>query len=220
MAQNSSLCPPLLGEDHMKKEQALEALKIRKLLPLVTIKDMEDVPFLAKVLPASNLSVIEVAYRSSLASEGIKQLSQVEGLVIGAGTITSLQDAKDAVASGAHFLVTPGLNLEVLQYAVEQDILICPGIVTPTDIITAKNMGITTLKFFPAGNYGGTSTLKALHGPFGDCEFVPTGGIVKSNYKDYLALPYVAAVGGSFVIPESYIKAHDFDGLVAYIKEL
>lgn len=204
----------------MKKEQALTILKQRKLLPLVTIKDLNDAHFLAKVLSATDLCVVEVAFRSALASEAIKILSTIDGLLIGAGTITNLQDAKQAMACGAHFLVTPGLHKEVMQYAVDEDILICPGVVTPSEIIVAKNMGIQTLKFFPAGTYGGTSALKALHGPFATCEFVPTGGIDISNYKEYLKLPYVAAVGGSFVIPESYIQAHDFDGLCAYIQAL
>lgn len=204
----------------MKKEQALAVLKVRKLLPLVTIKDINDVDFLGKVLVASNLAIVEIAYRSSLANEAIKMLSKVDGLVIGAGTITNLKDAQDAITSGADFLVTPGLNVDVMRYAQDKDILICPGVLTPSEILVAKNMGIKTLKFFPAGNFGGIATLKAFHGPFANCEFVPTGGIDINNYKDYLALPYVAAVGGSFVIPESYIKNHDFEGLCTYIKAL
>lgn len=204
----------------MKKEEVLRVLKKRRLLPLVTITREQDILPIAKALMEGNLPIVEVAYRSSLASKAIEEMSKLPGMIAGAGTVTTRKQAEEAVACGAQFLVTPGLCEEVVRYAQEQDILVCPGVVSPSEVMKARSWGVFNLKFFPAGNYGGTGTLKALHGPFADCTFVPTGGIDQHNYMDYLKLEYVCAVGGSFITPSSYIKAGDWKGLSGYIRSL
>lgn len=203
-----------------RKEEVLQILSKRRLLPLITITKEEDIIPIAEALLKGDLPIVEVAYRSPLASKAIREMSKLSGIIVGAGTVTTREQAEEAVSCGAQFLVTPGLCEEVVRYAQERDILICPGVVSPSEVMRAKSLGVYNLKFFPAGNYGGVATLKALHGPFADCKFVPTGGISLKNYRDYLMLDYVCAVGGSFITPASYIKEKDWEGLSGFIRSL
>lgn len=204
----------------MIKQATEEVLQKRRLLPLVTIQKPEQIQPIAQCLISANLPIVEIAYRSKLASEAIREMAQIEGLIVGAGTVTTREQAVEAIACGARFIVTPGWSVEVVKTAQEYNIPIYPGVVTPSEVIEAKAWGIHTMKFFPAGNYGGIATLKALHGPFADCAFLPTGGIDVTNYQDYLKLDYVVAVGGSFITPAKFINEEDWEGLRAYIAAL
>ena len=197
-----------------------EVLDQRRLLPLYTVKDLEECLAVGKCLVEGNLPIIEVAFRSDYAAEGIKALSSIDGLLVGAGTVKTTAQAQQAIESGAAFLVTPGLSAEVVEYAKEQNVPIVAGAVRPSEIMQANQLGLTCLKFFPADVYGGISALKALHGPFFESTFVPTGGVTLENYKEYLALNYVKAVGGSFILPKELLKAKDWQGLSSFIKGL
>lgn len=197
-----------------------EVLDKRRMLPLYTLNDLEECLNVGRCLVDGGLPIIEVAFRSENAADGIKALASIEGLVVGAGTVKSIIQAKQAIENGAAFLVTPGLSMDIVEYANSQNIPVVAGAVTPTEIMQANQLGLTCLKFFPADIYGGICALKALHGPFFESTFVPTGGVTLDNYKDYLALDYVRAVGGSFILPKSLINSKDWDGLTKFIHNL
>lgn len=200
--------------------ECFEVLDKRRLLPLYTVNNIEECLNVGRCLVDGGLPIIEVAFRSENAAEGIKTLASIEGLFVGAGTVKSIKQAKQAIENGAVFLVTPGLSVDVVEYAKSQNIPVIAGAVTPTEIMQANQLGLTCLKFFPADIYGGISALKALHGPFFESSFVPTGGVTLDNYKDYLALDYVRAVGGSFILSKTFINLKDWDGLTNFIYNL
>lgn len=183
-----------------------EQIKKTKLLPLYTATDLSVLPTLEKILVANDVRLIEVTFRSDLAAQAMKQLSTSGDLIVGAGTVRSLAEAKLAIENGAQFIVSPAVVPEVIQYCLAQDIPVFPGTATPTDIQQALDFGIHVVKFFPANIYGGLAAIQALSGPFYDVAFLPTGGIDASNVKDYLASDAIIAVGGSFIISEKAIQ--------------
>ncbi|MBG9988902.1 bifunctional 4-hydroxy-2-oxoglutarate aldolase/2-dehydro-3-deoxy-phosphogluconate aldolase [Aerococcaceae bacterium DSM 111176] len=183
----------------------LEQLRKERLLPLYTTTDMSLVAKAEEILVNNGLSFIEVTYRSEHAGSTIKQLSESGKLIVGAGTVTDIETAKDAIDNGATFIVMPGFSAEVVQYCQERDVPVYPGVATPTEIIAARNEGLDTIKFFPADVYGGLKAIKALSGPFYDLSFIPTGGVNADNFLDFLEVDAIVAVGGSFILSESVI---------------
>lgn len=181
-------------------------VKGSKLLPLYTAKDLDCLPVLEQILVENNVRLIEVTFRSKAALAAMKQLSESGELIVGAGTVRTLAEAKAAVEHGARFIVSPAVVPTVIEYCIEQDIPVFPGTATPGDIQRALEYGVKTVKFFPADIYGGLDAIKALRGPFYDVEFLPTGGISESNFLEYLAFEPIVAVGGSFIISEESIK--------------
>lgn len=180
-------------------------LQNEKLLPLYTVTDLALLPIAEKILLENQLHFIEVTYRSSLASVAIRQLAESNKLIVGAGTVCDLETAKDAIANGAKFIVMPGLNTEVINYCIEQNVPVYPGAVTPSEIIQAMNLGLKTVKFFPANIYGGLNAIKNLIGPFPNIQFIPTGGINENNFVEYTKNNSILAVGGSFILSENLI---------------
>lgn len=140
-------------------------------------------------------------------------------MLVGAGTVTNLEQAKTAVTAGAKFLVTPGFSDEVTRYAVENDIPIFPGTCTPTEVMRAMSYGLKVVKFFPASQYGGLNTIKALAGPFPAMRFMPTGGINAGNVKEYLANKHIIACGGSWMVKSDLIAAGKFDEIKRLTQE-
>lgn len=200
----------------------LEKLGEKKLLPLYTATDLAYLKDLEGVLLENDLPLIEVTFRSDLAGTAIHRLAQSGRLIVGAGTVRTLAEAHEAVAAGAQFLVSPALVPEVCDYCKKEEILLLPGVATPSEIQQAVAMGFSVVKFFPAHVYGGLSAIQALSGPFYDVQFVPTGGIRKENYLDYAQHPQVLAMGGSFILSERMLKeegraatAQHLAGLVA-----
>ena len=192
-------------------------LQSEKLLPLYTVTDLSLLPIAEKILLDNDLHFIEVTYRSDLASEAIRQLADSNKLIVGAGTVCDLATAQDAIANGAQFIVMPGLNVDVVEYCNKNNIPVYPGAVTPTEIIQAMNLGLKTVKFFPANVYGGLNAIKNLAGPFPKMKFIPTGGINEENFTDYTTNDSILAVGGSFILSEKTIAA---DGGVAASKNI
>lgn len=186
----------------METSALLQQLEEEKFLPLYTATSLEYVETAKKVLLKHNLHFIEVTYRSDLASKVIYDLSQSGELIVGAGTVRNIATAKEAVANGAKFIVTPGLDEEIVTFCLDKNIPVIPGAVTPTEIMRANSLGLKVLKFFPADIYGGIKAINALNGPFADIKFVPTGGITKDNVSEFIDSPAVLAVGGSFIISE------------------
>ncbi|WP_170924905.1 bifunctional 4-hydroxy-2-oxoglutarate aldolase/2-dehydro-3-deoxy-phosphogluconate aldolase [Candidatus Enterococcus clewellii] len=197
-----------------------EQLAKTKLLPLYTATDLSCLDKLEEILVKNEVRFIEVTFRSDLAAEAMKQLSKSGELTVGAGTVRSLAEAELAVASGAKFVVSPAVVPEVIDYCLSKNIPVFPGTATPGDIQRALDYGIKVVKFFPADIYGGLKAIKALGGPFYDVQFLPTGGIDKSNFMDYLSDAHVIGVGGSFIISEALIQKDNGKTANEALKEL
>ncbi|MDN6159762.1 MAG: bifunctional 4-hydroxy-2-oxoglutarate aldolase/2-dehydro-3-deoxy-phosphogluconate aldolase [Staphylococcus equorum] len=189
----------------METREFFQKLESEHLLPLYTVTSMDDLVKAKGILKNNGLSFIEVTYRSDLASKAIKQLSEDNELIVGAGTVRNLDTAKKAIENGAKFIVTPGFSDEIVAYCIKESIPILPGTVTPTEIMRAQTYGLEVVKFFPADVYGGLNAIKSLSGPFPDIKFVPTGGVNKVNYQEFIENPNILAVGGSFIISEKNI---------------
>lgn len=177
-----------------------------KLLPLYTATDLKYLDDLEEILLQNDVPFIEVTFRSNLALEAINKLSQSGKLIVGAGTVRTLEEAKNAIENGASFIVSPAVIPEIIEYCIENKVPVFPGTATPTDIQKVVSYGLNVVKFFPADIYGGLKAIKALSGPFYDVKFLPTGGINTDNFMDYVSNDNILAVGGSFIISENMIK--------------
>ncbi len=202
------------------KENLNLILEEKNILPFWTIMDIPEALEIAGVLVRAEVPVVEIAFRSEYALPGIRELKKVDGLLVGAGTVKTPEEARKALEAGADFIVSPGYLDEIVDICQEAGVPVYPGVVTPGEILKGYQKGIRDFKFFPAEAYGGTATLKALKGPFPDIRFLPTGGVEKENYRDYTALSNVLAVGGSFIIPKDLVKEKDWAGLERHIRGL
>ena len=172
-----------------------------KFIPVVVINDINDTEKTLGGLCEGGLPCAEITFRTPCAADAIKLGKQLfPQMCIGAGTVINLDQCLKALEAGAEFIVSPGLCEEVALYCVEKGIPYFPGCVTPTEIMKAISLGITTVKFFPAGIYGGLKAMKALAAPFPQIKFVPTGGVDMSNIAEYLAFDKIQAIGGSFIM--------------------
>ena len=179
----------------------LEKLSLAGLVPVIAIDDADDAVPLCKALADGGLPVAEITFRTACAAEAIAQgVKEFPDMHIGAGTVINGEQARKAIDAGASFIVSPGLSAEVAEICKAADIPYFPGCATPTEIMQAISLGITTVKFFPANVYGGLSAIKALSGPFPQVSFLPTGGVDLSNIREFLAFEKIVAVGGSFMM--------------------
>jgi 2-dehydro-3-deoxyphosphogluconate aldolase/(4S)-4-hydroxy-2-oxoglutarate aldolase len=190
-----------------------KALSAARLVPVVVLDDAADADGLAGALVAGGLPVAEVTFRTAAARDAIAAMAARGDILVGAGTVLTAEQVNQAVAAGARFVVSPGLSRAVVERCAELGVLALPGAVTATEVQAALELGLSTVKFFPAGTSGGPAAIKALAAPFGDVQFVPTGGVGPANLADYLAIPAVAAVGGSWMVPRERVKAGDFAGI-------
>ncbi|MGL9747212.1 bifunctional 4-hydroxy-2-oxoglutarate aldolase/2-dehydro-3-deoxy-phosphogluconate aldolase [Enterococcus sp. DIV0170] len=188
------------------KHKVYEQLSQTKLLPLYTATDLSYLSIVEEILFENNVPLIEVTFRSELAAEAIKRLSESGKLMVGAGTVRTLAEAKIAVENGAQFVVSPAVVPDVIEYCLDHEVPVFPGTATPRDIQQAADYGLKVVKFFPADIYGGLKAIDALSGPFYDIKFLPTGGINGENFLEYLDNPNVVGVGGSFILSEKVIK--------------
>lgn len=188
-------------------------------VPVVAIEKAQDATPLADALVEGGLPCVEVTFRTQAAEESIGVLCKRGDILVGAGTVLTVDQAKAAREAGARFLVSPGLNLKVVNYCVENKIAFTPGICTPSDIETALNFGLDVLKFFPAEAFGGVRTLKAFSGPYTNVKFIPTGGINPLNLPEYLQFPSVLACGGSWITGSSLLSAGRFDDILKNTRE-
>lgn len=182
----------------------------RRIVPVVVVKDANTAAPLAEALIAGNLPVAEVTFRTEAAPDAIRAMAKYPDLLVGAGTILTVAQLEQAVDAGARFIVSPGMSVAVVLRAQELGIPIVPGAVTPTEIMTARDLGLRTLKFFPASSFGGVAAIKDLASPFGGISFIPTGGVSAGNLADYLGLPNVVAVGGSWMVKADLINDGDY----------
>ena len=197
----------------------LKRLAELRLVPIVEIDDAADAEPLADALAAGGLPCAEITFRTAAAAESLRRLGGRDDLLLGAGTVLSVDQAKQAAGAGARFVVTPGVSPAVLEYCREQGLPAAPGVATPTDIQTALSYGFEVLKFFPAEAFGGLATLGALAGPFPAVRFVPTGGITPSNLASYLAHPRVVACGGSWLARRELIRERRWDEITRLARE-
>ena len=199
---------------------ALERLYNAAVVPVVVLDDAADAVPTAKALLAGGVDVMEITFRTAAAADSIKAVAEsCPDMLVGAGTVITLEQCKKAVACGAKFIVSPGYSEEVVSWCVENDIAITPGCVTPTEIMAAMSHGLKVVKFFPANVYGGLSAMKALSGPFGGIKFIPTGGVNDKNLAEYISAPFIHAVGGSWVCPKSDIAAGKFEKITELCKQ-
>jgi 2-dehydro-3-deoxyphosphogluconate aldolase/(4S)-4-hydroxy-2-oxoglutarate aldolase len=199
-----------------------ESILKQRLICVAVIDKSDDAVPLAGALLAGGLNVMEVTFRTSTAAGSIKRIRQgLPGMCIGAGTLLTAEQVQRAVDAGAQFGVSPGLNELVLATASKNKIPFFPGVMTPTEVDRALNLGWKHLKFFPAAAAGGVAMLKALAGPFAHTgvQFVPTGGINATNLPDYLALPQVAAIGGSWMAERKLVTEKAWSKITALTAE-
>ena len=198
----------------------LEVMRIGPVIPVIVIDELAQAVPLARALVAGGVRVLEVTLRTAPALEAIRLIArEVPDAIVGVGTLTRPQDFKDALDAGAQFGVSPGLTPAMIQAAHETKLPLLPGVMTPSDVIAARLAGFSELKLFPAQQAGGIGMLKALGGPFPDVTFCPTGGVSAENAPDFLALPNVACVGGSWLAPKAAVNAGDWDRITALAKE-
>jgi len=187
-----------------------------RLVPVLVLDDVGLADSLAGALIAGGLSIAEVTFRTSAAQDSIRAMAARGDILVGAGTILTPGQVDQAVAAGAKFIVSPGLSKAVVERCREHNVLAVPGAITATEIQAALELGLSMVKFFPAENSGGAPAIAALASPFAGVRFIPTGGVGPSNVADYLSIPAVVAVGGSWMVPRDRLEACDF----AAIKQL
>ncbi len=183
---------------------------MERFIPVVVIKEMSETDKILKALKNNGINCAEITFRTACAAEAIAYATKnYPDMEIGAGTVINAEQCEAALAAGATFIVSPGLSVSVARICNERGIPYYPGCVTPTEIMAALELGITTVKFFPANVYGGLKALKALSAPFPQVKFIPTGGVDRSNIDEFLAFDKIAAIGGSFFVKEALDKMEE-----------
>lgn len=189
-------------------------------IPVAVIDDVKQAIPLANALCAGGLPAIEVTFRTDAAADAIREVaSSCPDVLVGAGTVLSCGQVDAAVDAGAKFIVSPGFDVEVVRHCVELNVPMVPGTVTPSEILAARNMGITLTKFFPAGQFGGVDAINALAAPFAGHLFMPTGGINARNLVGYLSSPYVSSCGGTWLASKALLKSGRYDQISRLCRE-
>ncbi len=197
--------------------ELLEQVKSYGVVPVVVLNDAKDAAPLADALCAGGLPCAEVTFRTAAAEESIRIMATAHPeMLIGAGTVLTVDQVDRATAAGAKFIVSPGFDPEIVDYCIGKNIPILPGCVTPSEVAQAVKRGLEVIKFFPAEQFGGLSTIKALAAPYTAVKFMPTGGVSAKNLADYLGFGRIIACGGSWMVKGDLVAAGEFDK----IKEL
>ena len=198
----------------------IKALGEYGIVPVVVLNDAKDAEPLAKALCEGGQKCAEVTFRTAAAEESIKIMAEkFPDMLVGAGTVLTTEQVDRAVAAGAKFIVSPGLNPKVVKYCVEKGIPVCPGTCTPSEMEQAMDLGLDVVKFFPAEPSGGVKFIKAVAAPYTMLKFMPTGGVNATNVRDYLAYDKILCCGGSWMVKGSLIEAGEFDKIVEMTKE-
>jgi len=189
-------------------------------VPVVKIESTKDAIPLGKALLEGDLPIAEITFRTAAAEDSIKALTgELPGLLVGAGTVLTIEQAKKAIAAGARFIVSPGFNSKIVDYCLENNVVVTPGVNNPTQIEMALEKGLEIVKFFPAEASGGLAALKAMSAPYTMIKFIPTGGISQNNFLSYLAHKQVHACGGSWMVKPELISSGNFKEITAITKE-
>ena len=189
-------------------------------VPVVVLDDVKDALPLAKALTEGGLPCAEVTFRTEAAEESIKVMAEAySDMVVGAGTVLTIEQVNAAVKAGAKFIVSPGFDPEIVDYCLEKEIPIFPGCVTPSEVAQAVKRGLKVVKFFPAEPAGGVAMIKAMAAPYHQLRFMPTGGIGTQNLKDYLEFDKIICCGGSWMVKADLIKNGEFEKICKLTKE-
>jgi 2-dehydro-3-deoxyphosphogluconate aldolase/(4S)-4-hydroxy-2-oxoglutarate aldolase len=181
-----------------------------RIVPVIVLDDADAAQPLAEALLRGGLRAAEVTFRTPAAELALRRMAQVPGLLVGAGTVVDPNQVDVAVEAGARFIVSPGLSRTVVERAQQHGVPVFPGVATATELMAALDLGVRLVKFFPAETLGGVAALKALAAPFPGVRFIPTGGITATSAASYLALPYVAAIGGSWMVASALVADRQF----------
>lgn len=189
-------------------------------MPVVVLEDAEDALPLAEALMKGGLPCAEVTFRTDAAEESIRRMAEhFPEMLVGAGTVLTTEQADRAVRAGAKFIVSPGFDPEIVDYCIGRKIPVFPGCITPSEAAQAVKRGLKVVKFFPAEQFGGVSTIKALAAPYTMLKFMPTGGVNAKNLKEYLSCGKILCCGGSWMVKGDLIKAGEFDKICEMTKE-
>ena len=198
----------------------LEIMRIGPVIPVIVVEKIEHAVPLARALVAGGVRVLELTLRTPVALQAIEAIArEVEGAIVGVGTITRTEDFERSIKAGAVFGVSPGLTPALVATARASALPLLPGVMTPSDVIAARAAGFTEMKLFPAQQAGGIGMLKAMGGPFPDVTFCPTGGVTAATAADFLALSNVACVGGSWLTPPDAVAAGDWERITTLARE-
>ncbi len=197
-----------------------EQFKEYGVVPVVVLNDAKDALPLAKALVEGGLACAEVTFRTEAAEESIRLMSEAyPEMLVGAGTVLTIDQVDRAVKAGAKFIVSPGFDPEIVDYCLEKEIPVFPGCITPSEVAQAVKRGLKVVKFFPAEQAGGVAMIKAMAAPYTMIKFMPTGGINTKNLADYLGCDKILCCGGSWMVKGDMIKAGEFDKICAMTKE-
>lgn len=197
-----------------------ETIQKMGVLPVVVLDDAKDAEPLAKALVEGGLPCAEVTFRTEAAEESIRIMTkEFPEMIVGAGTVLTIDQVDRAVTAGAKFIVSPGFDPEIVDYCLEKDIPVYPGCITPSEVAQAVKRGLKVIKFFPAEQFGGLSTIKALAAPYTGIKFMPTGGVSAKNLESYLSFDKIVACGGSWMVKGDLVKAGKFDEIKALVAE-
>jgi 2-dehydro-3-deoxyphosphogluconate aldolase / (4S)-4-hydroxy-2-oxoglutarate aldolase len=197
-----------------------EQFKEYGVVPVVVLNDAKDALPLAKALVEGGLACAEVTFRTDAAEESIRLMSEAyPDMLVGAGTVLTIDQVNRAVNAGAKFIVSPGFDPEIVDYCLEKNIPVLPGCITPSEVAQAVKRGLKVVKFFPAEQAGGVAMIKAMAAPYTMVKFMPTGGISTKNLADYLGCDKILCCGGSWMVKGDMIKAGEFDKITAMTKE-
>ena len=197
-----------------------EIIQKMGVMPVVVLNDAKDAAPLARALCEGGLPCAEVTFRTDAAEESIRIMTtEFPEMLVGAGTVLTTEQVDCAVAAGAKFIVSPGFNPEIVDYCLEKEIPVFPGCITPSEVALAVKRGLKIVKFFPAEQFGGVATIKALAAPYVGLKFMPTGGINVKNLESYLSCDKIVACGGSWMVKGDLIKAGKFDEIKAMTEE-
>lgn len=190
------------------------------IVPVVVLNDAKDAAPLAKALVEGGLPCAEVTFRTDAAEESIRIMAnEFPEMLVGAGTVLTTEQVDRAVNAGAKFIVSPGFDPEIVDYCLEKEIPVFPGVITPSEVAQAVKRGLKVVKFFPAEQFGGVATIKAMAAPYVGLKFMPTGGISTKNLADYLACDKIIACGGSWMVKGDMIAAGEFDKIKSLTQE-
>lgn len=204
----------------MNETNLFAQVAAKKIVPVVKLDRVSDAKPLGEALCAGGLGVAEVTFRTDAAEESIRIMKkEFPDMLVGAGTVVNVEQAKRALDAGSSFLVSPGISRPVVEFALDNKIPVFPGTCTPSEVMVAMEYGLSLVKFFPAKQYGGLDTIKALAAPFPSMKFMPTGGINASNILDFLAFDKIIACGGSWMVKDSLINAGNYAEIIRLTKE-
>lgn len=190
----------------------MERLASSVVVPVVVLERVEDALPTAQALLAGDVDTMEITFRTPCAADALRAVAEhCPEMLVGAGTVLNVAQAKLAVQMGAKFIVSPGFDPETVDWCIKNGIAVTPGCVTPTEIMMAVNRGLKVVKFFPANVYGGLNAMKNLSAPFVGIKFLPTGGVNTGNIKEYVDAPFVHAVGGSWVCSKADIASGSWE---------